>query len=179
MAELNTLARPYAGAAFDLAKASDRIEAWGYALQFLAGALDHEEVQVVLSSPVIGVPQKVHNLLGLFESPPGEEIRRFINVLAENQRLELLPAIYELFDEKRAAEERTLDVTLSSAVELSEEQQARFEVALAQRLEREISLSSEIDPELIGGVLIRAGDTVFDHSVRGSLNKMQEALRRA
>ena len=180
MAELATLARPYANAAFDLAKASDRIAEWGRTLGLLAQACATAEVELLITSPVMGSFQKAHHLIELFE--PGdlnEEMRRFVNVLAENQRLELLPEISVLFEQLQAEEQQTMEVTVTTAVSLNEAEQSNFLSALTQRFKREIELSTEVDPNVLGGALIRAEDTVLDGTVRGKLEKMQEALKRA
>ena len=179
MAEITTLARPYAKAAFELAKAADRLNEWSRALNFLVQALNTHEVQQFIGSPVVSDAQKAYSLFQLFGESPGEEIRRFVNVLAENQRLELIPEVTEIYEQRRADEEKVLEVELISAIELSETQSDAFESALAKRFARDIELTQVVEPELIGGVIVRAGDTVIDNSVRGKLNKMQEALKNA
>ena len=179
MAELTTLARPYAKAAFELAKNADRLEEWSRALNFLVAALATTEVKLFVSSPVVSDIQKAFSLLQLFDQSPGEEIRRFINVVAENQRLELIPEITQIFEQRRAEEEQVLEVELISAVELTDAEVQSFAQSLSKRFTRTIQLSQTLDADVIGGVVVRAGDTVIDHSIRGKLNKMQEALRRA
>lgn len=179
MAELATLARPYAKAAFELAKSADRLNEWSRALNQLSGLLEAPELREYIGSPVVADVQKAYSLFQLFEDSPGEQIRRFINVLAENQRLELIPEITEIFEQRRAEEEKVLEVELISAVELTNAETASFRDALSARFARDITLTETVDPEIVGGVVIRAGDTVIDNSVRGKLNKMQEALRRA
>ena len=179
MAELTTLARPYARAAFELAKDANRLVEWSRALNLLVGAMRTEEVQQLLGTPVVSDVQKAFTLFQLFDEPPGEEIRRFINVLAENHRLELIPDITENFEQRRAEEEQVLEVELVSSVELTDSEAKAFVDALGQRFAQEIQLSQVVDPSILGGVVIRAGDSVIDNSVRGKLNKMQEALRRA
>ena len=179
MAELTTLARPYARAAFEIAKESNRLDEWSRALAFLVEALQTPEMRVYLGSPVITDVQKAYSVFQLFVESPGEDIRRFINVLAENQRIELIPEITENFEQRRAEEEKVLDVQVVSAVELTSEQIKNFEEALGQRFERDIQLTPTVDSEILGGVIVRAGDTVIDSSIRGKLDKMQETLRRA
>lgn len=179
MAELATLARPYAKAAFELAKSADRLNQWSRALNQLASLVGTPELREFIGSPVVADVQKAYSLFQLFDESPGEEIRRFINVLAENQRLELIPEITEIFEQRRAEEDKVLEVELVSAVELTAAETTTFEDALSKRFARDITLTQTVDPEIVGGVVIRAGDTVLDNSVRGKLNKMQEALRRA
>ena len=179
MAELATLARPYAKAAFELAKSANRLNEWSRALNQLTGLVGAPELREYIGSPVVADVQKAYILFQLFDESPGEEIRRFINVLAENQRLELIPEITENFEQRRADEEKVLEVELISAVELTSAETTTFEDALSKRFARDITLTQTVDTEIVGGVIIRAGDTVLDNSLRGKLNKMQEALRRA
>lgn len=179
MAELTTLARPYANAAFDLAKAANRLDAWSGALRVLSEALANSEIQQYIKTPSISTPQKIHFLLELFGPRPSEEIRRFTHVVAENQRLELLPQIAELFEARCAAEQQILEVTVATAVELKAAQVKRFKQSMEKKFASQIELKTEVDPALIGGAFIRAGETVIDLSVRGKIEKLKEALQRA
>ena len=180
MAELATLARPYANAAYELAKQADRVDAWSTALALLVETANAPEVQQLIGSPVVTHVQKSHTLNDLLaDANPSEDIRRFVAVLAENHRLELLTDIAALFEARRAEDSKILDVTITSAVPLSDDQQSKYEQALRKRFDRDISITTETDPTLLGGAFIRAGDTVVDGSVRGKLAKMQEALSRA
>ena len=180
MAELATLARPYANAAYELAKQSDRVDSWSAALALLVEAGRTPEIRELIGSQVIAHVQKSHTLNDLLvESDSPEEVKRFVSVLAENHRLDLLTDIATLFEVRRAEDSKILDVTITSAVPLSNEQEAMFEAALRKRFDRDVSVTTELDPNLMGGAFIRAGDSVVDGSVRGKLAKMQEALTRA
>ena len=180
MAELTTLARPYANAVYELAKENDRIDAWGTALGLLVEAATSPELQAMLSSQVVGHQQKTHTLNELLrDTSAPEEVNRFVAVLAVNQRLDLLPDIAQLFEARRAEDSKTLDVTITSAVPLAADDVAKFEASLKQKFERDVAIETTVDPSVLGGAFIRAGDTVFDGTVRGKLAKMQEALTRA
>lgn len=180
MAELATLARPYANAAYELAKQADRVDAWSAALALLFEAGKTPEIRDLIGSQVVAHAQKSHTLNDLLaETNAPEEVKRFVSVLAENHRLDLLADIETLFEARKAEDSKILDVTITSAVPLSEEQEAMFETALRKRFERDVSVTTELDPSLMGGAFIRAGDAVVDGSVRGKLAKMQEALTRA
>ena len=180
MAELATLARPYANAAYELARQSDRVDAWSAALALLVEAGKTPEIRELIGSQVVAHVQKSHTLNDLLiESNAPEEVKRFVSVLAENHRLDLLADIAILFEARKAEDSRILDVTITSAVPLSTEQEAMFETALRKRFDRDVSVTTELDPSLMGGAFIRAGDAVVDGSVRGKLAKMQEALTRA
>ncbi len=180
MAELATLARPYANAAYELAKQSDRVDSWSAALTLLVEAGKTPEIRELIGSQVVAHVQKSHTLNDLLvESNAPDEVKRFVSVLAENHRLDLLADIATLFEARKAEDSKILDVTITSAVPLSGEQEAMFETALRNRFDRDVSVTTELDPSLMGGAFIRAGDAVVDGSVRGKLAKMQEALTRA
>ena len=180
MAELTTLARPYAKAAYELAKQSDRVDVWSAALALLVEAGNTPEIRALIESQVVAHVQKAHTLNDLLvESNAPEDVKRFVSVLAENQRLDLLADIASLFEARKAEDSKILDVTITSAIPLSENQEAMFETALRKRFDRDISVTTELDPSLMGGAFIRAGDAVVDGTVRAKLAKMQEALTRA
>jgi F-type H+-transporting ATPase subunit delta len=99
-----------------------------------------------------------------------------VRLLADNRRLTLIPQISELFDTLKDAREKSIDVEVSSAYALSDAVVASLTAALEKRLDRTVKLHSKVNKQLIGGVVIRAGDTVIDNSVRGKLNKLAESL---
>lgn len=180
MAELATLARPYANAVYELAKQAGQVEQWSRALALLVQITEADEVQELLSSPIATHMQRAHTLNELLgEESDLAETRRFVSVLSENGRLDLLSDIAEMFEAKRAEDSKVMDVTIVSAVPLSEDQEATYKEVLQKRFDRDVVVALEVDASLIGGAFIRAGDTVLDGSVRGKLNKMQEALSRA
>jgi len=178
MAELATLARPYAHAVFDIAKASARFDAWGRALAMLAAAVQEPRLKEMLDSPNLTSEQKAHRLAELCKSELDDRSRRFVHVLARNKRLALLPEIRATFEVLRAEQEKLLDVEVVSAHELSAQERESLERALAARYQRTVQLTARVDEGLIGGAIVRAGDTVVDGSVRGKLHKLAEALNR-
>jgi len=178
MAELATLARPYANAAFDVAKSDGELDRWSRMLALLAAAAANESVQILLSAPDVEEVQKAYRLTEICGPELNDRAKRFIQVLAGNKRLTLLPEIQEQFEALRAEEQATLDVTVQSAYPLSEAEQEKLKSALTRRFEREVSMVSEVDASLIGGAVIRAGDTVIDGSLRGRLAKLAETIQR-
>jgi F-type H+-transporting ATPase subunit delta len=100
----------------------------------------------------------------------------FIGALAKNKRLLLLPQISEQFQALKAQQEQTVDVEVTSAFELSEAEAAQLAQALSTKLSREVNLSSTVDASLLGGVVVRAGDTVIDGSVRSKLAQLADAM---
>ena len=178
MAELATMARPYAKAVFEVARNDGELDRWSRMLAMLAAAVEEEKVRTLLTAPEVEEAVKAHKLAGLCGDELSDRGRRFLLVLAGNHRLALLPEISEQFEALRAEEQATLDVMVASAFELSGEELDRLKSALASRFDREISISTEVDTSLIGGAVIRAGDTVIDGSVRGRLNKLAETIQR-
>jgi F-type H+-transporting ATPase subunit delta len=176
MAELSTLARPYANAAFEYAVAEGALEPWSQALGLLAALCGEEKVAVLLRSPTYAGSERVALLLKLCDSSLSDGMQRFLQVMADNNRLLLLPAVQEQFQVLKANLERTINVDVLTAAPLSEALCARLTEALGKRLGRDVRVAVTIDPTLLGGAVIRAGDLVIDGSLRGRLNKLADAL---
>jgi len=176
MAESITLARPYAKAAFEVALADKELGTWSQALRLLAGIAANETVQRQLLSPALTAGQQADTLIGLCKEDLSPKAQNFVRLLAENKRLTLLREVSELFDVLKTNQEKTVDVELSTAFELNTDVVNKITQALQTRLNREINLQTRVDRHLIGGAVIRAGDTVIDSSVRGKLTKLAEAM---
>lgn len=174
MAEPDTIARPYAKAAFASAHAAGRLADWSRMLSAAAtGATDEAFARLV------GNPHVAPDALALVladVADADEQGRSFLRVLAERRRLPALPAIHAQYEALRAESEHRVDVELVSAMPLTDAQQQKFEQALKKRLGREVVIQARTDASLIGGAVIRAGDLVIDGSVRGRLEKLATAL---
>ncbi|GLS28226.1 F0F1 ATP synthase subunit delta [Marinibactrum halimedae] len=176
MAELTTLARPYARAAFEYAREASDLQGWSEMLSVMAAVSQADAVKKVMASPTQTAAQKGETFVELCGDAANEKGQNFIRNLAANKRLELLPAIHELFDVFKAQLEKSIDVDVISAYQLPGEVLDKLAKALSTKLNREVSVQGDVDPSLIGGALIRAGDTVIDDSVRGRLAKLAEAM---
>lgn len=176
MAELTTLARPYAKAAFEIAQSQKKVAEWSDLLAGAAQIAANKDFQQLLTNPRMAESKKSELILDCLEQETSEQVANFFQVLAENQRLVLLPEIAALFRAYRADLERTVEVEVRAPFELTDEQQKKLAQALSKRLEREVSLETSLDKSLIGGVVVRTGDMVIDASVRGRLTKLAEAL---
>lgn len=176
MSELSTLARPYAKAAFEYAAAANALQAWDEMLHGAALVVSDDKVADLLSSPSYTVAGQVEVVAEILGDSIDGPMRNFLTALAKNRRLPMLPKILELFRGMKDARERRVEVEVVAADDISPEQQQSLAAALSRRLEREVALSTTIDKSLIGGLVIRAGDTVFDGSVRGRLTKLAKAL---
>ncbi len=176
MAELSTLARPYAKAAFDAARAGDNLSGWSAMLRTLATILSLPAVQALAENARMSSEEKVARLAELCREDIAEGGENLLRTMAENGRLTLMPVVFEQFETLRLAAEDTADVTISSAFALTDEQITLLRDKLTSRLGRKVSVSTEVDPSLKAGVIIRFGDTVIDGSARGRLVKLAEAM---
>lgn len=179
MAESTTIARPYARAAFETAKTEDGgLSRWSELLSLAAGIADDPTMRTVLGSPTTDDQHKAGLFLELCGDKLGKSGGNFIKLLAENERLALLPEIAEVFEELRAEAEKTVEAELVSAFEIDDPQRDKLAAALSKRLAREVVLNCRVDESLLGGAIVRAGDLVIDGSAKSKLAKLGLALRR-
>ena len=172
MAERITIARPYAKAVFQLARRQKRLPQWSEALRVAASIIADARVRPLLGNPGVRTEQLVELVTGVAGKGLDGEARNLIATLAANRRLGFLPEIAARFEQLRAEAERTVEVTLTSAVELSRAQQQQYTAALRKRLDREVHLHCQVDPSLLGGAVVRADDLVIDGSVRAGLAQL-------
>jgi F-type H+-transporting ATPase subunit delta len=176
MAEAITIARPYAQAAFEEAQRLGDLKGWSEMLLTLAEVVNNPDVRAVVTNPRVA-KSKIENVMdSLLGGKANIQQRNFVRILADNQRLLLLPDIVALFESLRADAEKIVNVEVDSAFELSTVQQERIISSLKTRLGREIKLVCKVNKELLGGVVIRAGDKVIDGSARTRLGEMANAL---
>ncbi|MFT4103057.1 MAG: F0F1 ATP synthase subunit delta [Burkholderiaceae bacterium] len=175
MAESLTIARPYAEAAFKLASEHDDMAAWSDALERLTAV-----VQASSSLDLIGNPNlTTAQVAGVVADAAGQLGARqvnFVKVLAENERLGVLPEIAQMYRQLRHQHERVLDAEVTSAYPVSEQQAADIRGVLEAKYGKKVEITTRVDSELIGGVSIRIGDEVIDASVRGKLGRLAAAL---
>ena len=176
MADKSTIARPYARAAFAEAKGSKRLAQWAKALEVSAAVVQDERVERLLDHPQV-TPAELAKLFIEIAGPGLDEHgRNFVSTLAANQRLAYLPEIAKIFEDLKDTEEGVVDVTVTSAAPLDDQQRRTLTEALAKKLKREVRLHCEIDAKLIGGAVLRAGDLVIDGSLRTRLDRMAYEL---
>lgn len=178
MAEVATLARPYAKAVFELAKADRTLDQWSRMLTSLAGAAAAPKIRQLLDSPDLSAEVKARRLMDVCGEELNDRARALVEILARNKRLDAIDEIREQFEARKAEEERVLEVEVVTAHALSAEQSDKLREALARKFAREVNLTSRVDTQVIGGAMIRAGDTVIDASLRGRLDKLAESLQR-
>lgn len=176
MAESLTIARPYAEAAFKLARETGALPSWSDALSRLATVVATDAARELIGSPQLSNAQ-VASVVADTAGPLAAEQKNFVQVLADNERLAVLPEIATLFDALRNEHEGVLDAQISSAFPLAGPQVDDIVAALRQKYGKQVKATVDVDPELIGGVSIRIGDEVIDASVRGKLAQMAGALK--
>ncbi|MBM5811104.1 MAG: F0F1 ATP synthase subunit delta [Gammaproteobacteria bacterium] len=177
MAEKATIARPYARAAFAHARAAGALADWSRLLSGAADVVTDARVARLLGNPHVSAAELVDLLVDATGGAGGAAGRNFIAVLAGAGRLGLLPEVAAQYAALRAGIENVVDVELLSALEVAPEQRGRLTAALAQRFGgREVRLHVQLDPSLIGGAIVRAGDLVIDGSLKGRLERLGSAL---
>lgn len=174
--KMTTIARPYVVAAFECAEAKKTLPAWSAMLTAAAQLTQDSNVQALLATPGISSADIADFYCAALSSCLDEEKTNFIRLLAENKRLAILPDIAQLFEEARAAREKTMNVEVRSAAPLDAQQQDKLAAALSKRLQQQVALQCTVDPELLGGVWVRAGDIVIDGSIRGKLDRLNEYI---
>lgn len=174
-ANAQTLARPYARAAFELAQAGGQLPDWSRLLAFSGQLVLAPAIGQALTGPGLRPAEQVELL-----QPPGtgsdDAFVHFLAVLAGNKRLALLPAIAAQYEHLRAQAERRVHARVRTAVALDGDQLDGLKAALARRFQREVQISNEVDPALLGGAVIDTGDIVIDGSVRGRLDTLHRRL---
>lgn len=176
MAEELTLARPYAEAAFELARDANQLDAWERALARLALVAEDPGAHDAIGNPNIGAEA----LAQLFVEVAGglsDSQKNFVRALVDNERLKVLPAIHRLYVRLKQRHEGVKQAHITSAFPLDDQALKQLVAELEPRFKCKLETSVSVDPELIGGVRIAVGDEVIDASVRGKLATMTTALK--
>lgn len=176
MADLSTLARPYAKAAFELARDAGRFQEWGAVLGALAAAVKSPELSGLITHPALLKADLADALSRGIGEALGVEGKSLIKLLVDNKRLAAAPFIAEQYEALRAEAESRIDVEITSAAEVPPAQQEQLAAAVSRRLSRRVVVSWKTDAALLAGAVIRAGDLVIDGSVSGELDKLRTAL---
>ena len=178
MAELATIARPYAEALFRVARGGD-LAGWSDAVAEMATVAGHPDVQALAHNPKVRDADMAATFLSLLRTPLTEEARNFITMLVENGRISLLPEIGTQFQALKNAQEGAADAEITSAFAMSDAQVTALVALLEKKFGRKLNPSVNVDNALIGGVRVTVGDEVLDTSVRAKLQQMQVALTAA
>lgn len=177
MAELATIARPYAEAAFGLARDEQALPAWSDMLKFASSIVADDRVAKALDNPRLDSGAKEALLLSIAGDRFNEPARNFIRLLVESDRVTLLPQIAAMFETLKDDAESTAKATIESAFALTDAQLAEMQQALEKRFGRKIETTVSVNPDLIGGARVTVGDAVLDGSVQAKLAAMHAQLR--
>ena len=176
MSELSTLARPYAEAVFRLAQNENDLAGWSSRVATLAAIVSDAQMANLIADPAISVDRIVALMVEVAGASLGERGANFVKVLADNDRLSLLPEIATQFETLKARAEGTLEATITSAQPLSQPQIDDLVAGLKAKFNRAVNVQVAVDESLIGGAIVTIGDQVIDGSVKGRLEKMAFAL---
>ena len=185
MADNNTIARPYAKAIFEVAEENNALEALSVSLSAAAEMFADGELAAFLDRPALSDEQRLEFLQALFADAVGKDTvfagsslhgTNTLKLLLENKRVGVMPEISAHFEALKAKIENAVDAVVTSATALSDEQVAEISAALTKRLGCDVKIETEIDENLIGGAVIRAGDVVIDGSLRARLEGLATAL---
>ena len=176
MSSLTTLARPYAKAAFELAHGDDNLAGWDDMLSAAAAVTAEERMATWLQSPHSTADKAVEIIMEAMGGDVDPRFQSYLGVLADNGRLSLCTEISRMFGELRQEAEKRLIVRVVSAIALQDPETERMQTALTKRFDREITLNIEVDPDVLGGAIVYAGDQVIDGSLLGRLNRLEMSL---
>lgn len=176
MDDLNTVARPYAAAAFAQAKEEDQLDLWSEMLSFLADVMRDDDMQAVLANPKISDEQRTALVIDVAGGRLNATATNLVKTMGQYRRLAALAVIADQFERFKAKAEDRVEVEVTSAYKLNAKHQKVIEEAMRERFKRDVALSSHIDRDLIAGVIIKAGDNVIDISARGRLKALTQDL---
>ncbi len=175
MAELATIARPYAEALFRVALPA-KLSAWADILSEMAQVAAVPDFQVMAHDPRVPRQLVTDTFLAALKVSVDAEVKDVVGMLAENGRLALLPEIEHQFRELKNAHESTADAEIVSAFPMDSAQVSELVAALEKKFGRKLKPTVVVDASLIGGVRVTVGDEVLDHSVSARLQRMHTAL---
>ncbi|MGH8768313.1 MAG: F0F1 ATP synthase subunit delta [Burkholderiales bacterium] len=176
MAELATIARPYAEAVFRVAKEGKALADWSEKLAFIAAVYQDPQMQAAIGNPKVTANDVERLMLAICGERIDGAARNMIQLLVRNRRLAVLAQIREQFEKLKLEDEGKLDAKISSAFPLDDAQYNQVVNLLSSRFKRKINATVTVDRELIGGIRVEVGDKVWDASVRGRLQAMAVTL---
>lgn len=174
MTQSLNIARPYAQAAFDLAKESNELPAWDQLLSFVGTVMNDAQLKRIFKHPRLEREKAWQLFSSLISLKLSKNQEMFLKTLVQFKRLHVLPVIAQLFHDYYAQYEKRMDVQITTAVELNPDAAQKISEAIAKRLQKKVTLQPNIDPSIIGGAIIHMGDEVLDASIRGKLVRLLE-----
>ncbi len=176
MVETVTAARPYAKAVFELARSGGNYDAWSEKMSLLKAVVSDPALSTALDNPANTAADKAAMVEKVLGDKLGPEGNNMVRLMAENNRLSLVNEVCDIYEDLRANEEGLLEATVVSAMALDDTYRAKLTEALERRFNKKVRITEEVDESLIGGAIIRAGDTVIDGSINGRLQQLGSSL---
>jgi F-type H+-transporting ATPase subunit delta len=176
MLEKATIARPYAEAAFAQALEEGKLSDWSAMLNLLNVVVSDDNMRGVINNPKLSSEQLHQFIVDICGDKLSKTGNNFVRILIDAERISLAAEIYSIFEHKRAAAEGISEVDVISAYPLDEAQISAISESFTTRIGKKIDINTEEDKDLIGGVIIRAGDSVIDASLRGRLKELNSVF---
>ena len=177
MSEIKTQSRPYAEAAFEVAMADNTLDSWAADFSLIELALEDQKISQLIETPSISQSEKTNIFCDLFRDEVQDKFMNFLSVAGSANRLRLLVDISKNFKELVAKKKNLKNITVASSYKIDKEQLNQIEEALKKRMKAEVSIVTEIDKNLIGGLKISYDDQVIDLSIKNKLEKLKTQLR--
>ena len=171
-----TLARPYAKAVFEQAKSDSHIEQWSQWLAFLETVAQNPQMVTFVRSPKNSKAKVAEVLAEIAGDQVGVQARNLVRLLAMNKRLDIISDIRMLYEQYRASDEGTVNVQVTVPYTLEDSERDSIVKALQSALNKKVYIEATVDPAIIGGLIVRAGDRIIDGSVLGNLNRLEKIL---
>jgi len=178
MTDFTTAARPYANAVYDIASQASALDSWGDALANLSTVVSDVQMSELLNNPEMGKQQKGDMLIQVLGDKLDEQQQNLVKLMAENGRLSIMPDVRDQFEVARAKAENKVEAEVVSAFELTAQQTDELVNTLKNKLGCDVTLTTTVDESLIGGVVIKAGDTIIDASMKSQLDSLALSLGR-
>jgi F-type H+-transporting ATPase subunit delta len=176
MAELATLARPYAQAIFTLGKETNSLDAWSDSLAFVDAVSTDDQFKSIANAPDIKISDVEKLFVSIIQDKVSKEVVNFVRLLVANGRLTVLSEVVSQFEKLKSDDDGLVEAKIDSAFELNADQIQTIVDGLSKKLNKKIDPAVNVDASLIGGIKIQVGDKVWDASVRGRLQEMTVAL---
>lgn len=171
-----TVARPYAQAVFEHAEQAGDMDKWSALLKRLSLIVQDKQMRQLIGNPKVSDDQLLDILKYLMGGKLNKEGNNFIRILIQADRLVYVPFISDLFEKLRDEAEGRIEIKVHTAFGLDKKQESKISEAMGKRLGKKVTVSSVVDESLIGGIVIRAGDSVIDASLRGRLLALKNSL---
>lgn len=178
MTDFTTAARPYANAVYDIASQTNTLDSWSDALANLAAVVSDAQMSGLLADPDMGKQQKGELVSQVLGDKLNEQQQNLVKLMAENGRLSIMPDVRDQFEVARAKAENKVDAEVISAFELTAQQTDELVNTLKNKLGCDVTLTTTVDESLIGGIVIKAGDTIIDASMKSQLDSLALSLGR-